>query len=159
MEKPMLHTITMTDYPWAAFAAASEGGGTPPQWTQADQHNPDTWSSPPDAAGGLILWYEDGGPERCEPPCADLVTVANDVIDDLRTAGMTEDVIPGIIRATYASSGGRMVVLVQDGVCWWVAVLRTEAIPRAGASEKSMRSAGHVEGYPTMVYDTDGSFN
>jgi hypothetical protein len=158
MNKPTLHTVTMTDSPWAAFAAASEGGGTPPQWTQSGP-DPDTWSSPLDAAGGLILWNENGQPERAEPPCADLVTVANDVIEDLCDAGLTEDVIPGVIRATYASSGGRMVVLVQDDACWWVAVLRTEEIPRAGASEKSMRSAGLVEGYRTMVYDTDGSFD
>jgi hypothetical protein len=157
MERPTLHTITMTDYPWAAFAAASEGGGTPPQWTQSGP-DPDTWSSPADAAGGLLLWDESGKPERCEPPCDALVHIAAGVIDDLRTAGMTEDVVPGVIRATYASSGGRMVVLVQDDACWWVAVLRAEAIPRVGASEMNMRSAGHVEEYPTMVYDTDGSF-
>jgi hypothetical protein len=159
MGKPTLHTITMTDYPWAAFAAASEGGGTPPQWTQSGP-DPDTWSSPEDAAGGLILWGENGEAERSEPPCGgDLTKIADGVIDDLRGAGLTEDVIPGVVRATYASSGGRMVALVQDDACWWVAVLRTEAIPRAGASERNMRSAGHVEGYPTMVYDTDGSFD
>jgi len=158
MNKPTLHTVTMTDSPWAAFLAASEGGGTPPQWTQSGP-DPDTWSSPVDAAGGLILWDENGQPERAEPPCADLVTVANDVIEDLRDAGLTEDVIPGVIRATYASSGGRVIALVQDGPCWWVVVLRSEGAPRKGASERNMRSEGHVEGYPTMVYDTDGLFD
>jgi hypothetical protein len=157
MEKPMLHTVTMTDSPWAAFLTASEGGGTPPQWTQSGP-DPDTWSSPADAAGGLLLWDENGQPERAEPPCADLVTVANAVIDDLRTAGLTEDVIPGIIRATYSSSGGRMIALVQDGPCWLVAVLRSEEKPRTGASERNMHAAGLVEGCRTMVYDNDGSF-
>jgi hypothetical protein len=88
-----------------------------------------------------------------------LLNIAAGVIEDLRDAGLTEDVIPGVIRATYASSGGRMIALVQDGPCWWVAVLRREEIPRAGASERNMRSAGHCEEYPTMVYDTEGSFD
>jgi hypothetical protein len=90
-----------------------------------------------------------------------LSCIAADVIDDLRAAGMTEDVVPGIIRATYASSGGRMVALVQDEQCWWIAVLRSEGTQRAGASEKNMRSAGFVsDEYPTLVYDPDdGSFS
>jgi hypothetical protein len=157
MDKPKLHTVTMTDHPWAAFAAASEGGGTPPQWTQSGP-DPDTWSSPSDAAGGLILWNEQGEVERVEPPCDYPVYLATGVIDDLRTAGMTEDVVPGIIRATYASSGGRVVALVQDEQCWWVAVLRSEELPRSGASERNMRSAGFVDGYPTLIYDCDGAF-
>lgn len=158
MNKPTLHTVTMTDSPWAAFLAASEGGGTPPQWTQSGP-DPDTWSSPADAAGGLTLWDEDGKPERCEPRCDDLLSTAAGVIEDLRDAGLTEDVIPGVIRATYASSGGRMIALVQDGPCWWVVVLRSKEAPRKGASERNMYSAGLIEGYRTMVYDTDGSFD
>jgi hypothetical protein len=158
MNKPTLHTITMTDSPWASFLAASEGGGTPPQWTQSGP-DPDTWSSPADAAGGLILWDENGQPERCEPRCDDLLNIAAGVIEDLRDAGLTEDVIPGVIRATYASSGGRVIALVQDGPCWWVAVLRSEEKPRKGASERNMHSSGYVGVYPTMVYDTDGSFD
>jgi hypothetical protein len=159
MDKPMLHTVTMTVSPWAAFAAAAEGGGTPPQWTQSGP-DPDAWSSPADAAGGLLLWDESGKPERAEPPCSGaLANIAAGVIEDLHTAGMTEDVIPGVIRATYASSGGRMVVLVQDDACWWVAVLRAEAIPRSGASERNMHSAGLVEGYCTLIYDMDGAFD
>ena len=159
MDKPTLHTVTMTDSPWAAFSAACEGGGTPPQWTQSGHNDPDNWSSPVDAAGGLLLWDADGEVTRSEPPCEDLINTANAVISDLRDAGMTEDVIPGIIRASYASSGGRMVALVQDGPCWWVAVLRSEDTPRIGASERNMHSAGLIEGYRTMVYDTDGAFD
>jgi hypothetical protein len=157
MDKPTLHTVTMTDYPWAAFRAACEGGGTPPQWTQSGD-DPDTWSSPADAAGGLILWGEDGEVARSEPPCDDLVNTAAGVFGDLRDV-MTWDVVPGIIRATYASSGGRMIALVQDELCWWVAVLRSEAKPRMGASERNMHSSGLADGYRTLVYDTDGSFD
>lgn len=157
MDKPTLHTVTMTDSPWAAFAAASEEGGTPPRWTQSG-HDPDNWSSPVDAAGGLLLWDEYGEVTRVEPLCEDLVNTADAVISDLRDAGMTEDVVPGIVRATYVSSGGRMVALVQDEPCWWVAVLRTEEVPRSGRSEQNMHDAGLVNGYHTLVYDTDGSF-
>jgi hypothetical protein len=137
---PLLHTLTPAlDRPWAAFCAAAAGGGTPPQWTEADPDTPSTWHAPVDAAGGLILWAADGIPERAEPPTQDLAAAAERVLGDLADAGLTDSVLPGTVRATYASSGGRMVSLVQqeDG-CWWVAVARSDGPPRMGASERAM---------------------
>jgi len=153
---PAVHTMTPAfEQPWASFCAACSGGGTPPQWTEADPDDPSSWHSPSDAAGGLVLWDAHGRPERAEPVTDDLTTVSDMALQDIADAGLSSDVLPGVVRATYASSGGRMVALVeQDDGCWWVAVMRSDGPPRMGASERQMAS---VASGPTILLKEDGN--
>lgn len=71
---PHLHTITPVqwDHRYDAFKYAAAGGGSPPQWTYVDDLNDAShWTSPADAAGGLVLWDQEGEFDRCEPPTVD----------------------------------------------------------------------------------------
>lgn len=138
MNYPRLHTVTTLssnapDYvAYDAFRSACEGGGTPPSWTQCGP-DPRNWIAPSDAAGGLVLWDEDGCVCSAEPlrDGASLAEAAEIAWDGLLSAGA----IIGTVRASYASSGGRMVALCRAHGRWIITVSRTDSRPRSGVSE------------------------
>lgn len=135
MIAPRLHTVTRLSRGAAfrCFREACQGGGDPPQWTLYGD-DPAAWRAPDDAAGGLVLWDQSGTLLRMEP--AGAPDLADQALWDLRCAGGAW----GIVRATYASSGGRMVALCE-GEGWTITVCRMEATPRAGATERNILAA------------------
>lgn len=122
-----LHTWTYLHdgcSPWAAFSGASEGGGTPPDWTQDD--DPEHAIPPPDAAG--VLWRQ-GDTSEVPPTIATVAAEFSEII----VSG--QEVTP---VAAYFSCGGRGVFLVRCCDAHYVLVARGEESPRMGASEHTM---------------------
>lgn len=102
--------ISLPSLDFAAFRAACEGGGSPPEWTQAGD-DPADWHDAEGAAGRLWLasW---GADEGDYPPDAD----------------------PDGWVATYRSSGGAIVALgfvYRDGGPM-LAIYRPGQAPRLG---------------------------
>ena len=122
--------------PYAVFRATC--AVTSPQWTEHGD-DPDSWRAPHDAAGGLLLWTLDGDPLRAEPPSKyrSLDEVALEAYQAMLAAGA----VRGIVVASYASSGGRMVALCHSGGEWWITVSREDPHPRVGSTEAVLRRA------------------
>lgn len=125
----MLHTWTFIPpeiNPWESFAGASEGGGTPPDWTQDD--DPETAIPPRDAAG--TLWRQ-----------GETETIPETIEETAEFFGKYVTGVPCEPIAAYFSSGGRGVFLIKCGTAHYVLVgrgSRVEDCPRVGASEHSM---------------------
>lgn len=139
MDYPRLHTLTLLSTPYANEAHKlfrDACSVTDPMWTKCGP-NPDNWKAPDDAAGGLILWNSDGGLIRAEPATDDDAAIADRAYSDLLAAGC----VIGRVRASYASSGGRMVALCTAYGQWWLTVGRCESVPRSGATEDVIRYA------------------
>lgn len=120
---------------WAAFRAASEGGGTPPDWTQQGD-DPHDWYPPSDAAGGLLLCLDDRYLTR--PHCSP-TTVCIAIL----SASQVLDLDAWEIHAAYFSSGGRGVFLARrrgyiGGGDWGIAISRNEESTRWGCSEDNV---------------------
>jgi len=133
-----LHSWTLLSAsaaPYECFAAACAGGGTPPQWTECGP-DPLSWEAPPDASGGLVLWYADGTLDRCSPQVWAEGTAGPDggAYEALLNSGL----VRGVVRASYASSGGRMVALCAVGDEWAITIGRMETTPRCGTSEANI---------------------
>jgi hypothetical protein len=140
-----LHTWTYIPEgvdPWQAFAGASEGGGTPPEWTQDD--DPKTAVPPTDAAG--TLWRE--GETEAVPET--IREVANE---------FSTRILNGLecrAAAAYFSSGGRGVFLLQSGPCHYVIVARGGrpiGVPRIGASEEAMCNRTDMRLNEVVLFD------
>jgi hypothetical protein len=111
---------------WVAFAAACEGGGSPPEWTQQGP-DPAVWTPPVDAAGSL--WTERLG----EPPAELLQSFEPALCADT------------VFHAAYFSSGGQGVFLVSVQGCpedRYVYVFRGEPTPRLGERERNLSRIG-----------------
>lgn len=139
------YTRVPTAIKFAAFRAACEGGGTPPDWTQKGD-NPRDWASPADAAGGLLLFGRYGAPLSVQPPARDQMAALESALNAAESCGLSRD----DVIAAYFSSGGRGVFLIQcdeDGVVddAWVFVSRSDPDARLGASEENMAHAFGVE--------------
>lgn len=139
---PIVHTMSLLSVSTEAEAYEvfrATCAVTAPTWTQGEK-DPATWHAPPDAAGGLILWDETGKLVRVEPPTekAEYAKYAAEyALDDLRAAGGAL----GIVRAMYASCGGRVVALCQTTDGWWITVSRSHLPIRRGATEEALLAA------------------
>jgi hypothetical protein len=140
MTEAVMHTRALLSEdvsPWEVFRAAC--AVTDPHWTQCGSC-PDLWHAPLDAAGGLVLWDEDGSVCRVEPQVGSRED-EEDLADRSWNALIQAGAVIGIVRAAYFSSGGRAVALCQSGQRWWVTVSRQEDVPRCGSTEVCLRAA------------------
>lgn len=149
--KGVLHSYTDVpeDRKFAAFRAACEGGGTPPDWTRQGD-DPRGWESPPDAAGGLVLFGRDGAPLAVQPPVDNAMSAMNAALDAAEEVGIPADEV----IAAYFSCGGQGIFLVQgrDGQAS-VMIARPEPSPRRGAREDALQSMG----FEPVVFPCDDS--
>ena len=142
MSNPRHHTSTLLsthyhDLAHEVFRAAC--AVTNPQWTQCGS-NPRAWRAPEDAAGGLVLWNHIGEFVRVEPAIEDAEkarAAADAAYEGLLYAGC----LIGVVHASYASSGGRMVALCSAYGDYWITVGRCEETPRRGATEDCIVAA------------------
>ncbi len=131
-----LHTMTRVGesegLAWRAFRAASMSGGTSPEWTGGED-DPQTWTAPPDAAGGLVL--RDGVGWRAEPPPTNgrAMSAIVSALDAGEAVGLPRE----CIRGAYFSSGGAGIFAVEVDGFWFVYVAR-DGEPRTGYREESI---------------------
>ena len=143
---PTLHSylyLAEGDSPWAAFRAACTSGGTSPRWTEAGD-DPGDWHSPPDAAGGLVLWT--GDMWRAEPPPRPPLTL-DSVVDGIFAAATSVGLgidVEYELHAAYFSCGGRGIFLLRripqdpDVPPKWVIAVSRDGAPRIGHSEDAV---------------------
>lgn len=111
---------------WETFRLASQGGGSPPEWTE--RKRPMEWAKaqPADSAGEL--WARGPGFAPRSHPVAAMIAASYD-----GEQGSS-------LVAYYRSSGGQFVIVLQmergtDEETWYLVIARPEEAPRLGCRE------------------------